>query len=31
MKKIDARYLPRDAQDEMRRQANRMREQLKMT
>jgi hypothetical protein len=31
MKKIDARCLPRDAQDEMGRQANRMREQLKMT
>ncbi|MFM7571401.1 MAG: IS630 family transposase [Betaproteobacteria bacterium] len=31
MKKIDARSLPRDAQDEMRRQAIRMREQLKMT
>jgi transposase len=30
MEKIDARKLPRDAQDEMRRQAMRMREELKL-
>lgn len=30
MEKVDARKLPRDAQDEMRRQAMRMREELKL-
>jgi hypothetical protein len=30
MEKVDARKLPRDAQDEMRRQAIRMREELKL-
>jgi hypothetical protein len=31
MEKFDARKLPRDAQDEMRRQAMRMREELKLS
>ena len=31
MEKFDARKLPRDAQEEMRRQAMRMREELKLS